>query len=238
MKVLLLLLLLLSTHSVLGEGRSIRVFVALCDNASQGIARVPPKIGDGNVPDDNLYWGCTDGLKAYFKASSKWQLVKREAAVSNTILERLTFKHRQSDLELVAEAYRGSEIKQCLIDFHQCIVNGNASLVAYIGHDGLMEFDFPLPEGKATNHPDVIVLCCSSRTFFETRIEAIGGRPALLTDQLMYPGAFILHDAIEVWRQKRSLAEIRTAAAVAYAKNQHISVTAAKSVFSALPDSR
>ncbi len=60
------------------ETKTIEVFVALCDNDSQGIAPVPEKIGDGDVPAANLYWGCSDGMSALFKRSPKWKLAKTE----------------------------------------------------------------------------------------------------------------------------------------------------------------
>ncbi|EDY21883.1 hypothetical protein CfE428DRAFT_0008 [Chthoniobacter flavus Ellin428] len=35
----------------------IHVFVALADNATQGIVPVPAKIGNGDDAEHNLYWG-------------------------------------------------------------------------------------------------------------------------------------------------------------------------------------
>jgi hypothetical protein len=49
---------------------------------------------------------------------------------------------------------------------------------------------------------------------------------------LMYPGSFILHDALEVWFKNGTKKEIREAAAKAYAKNQRISTKGARTVFS------
>ena len=48
--VLLLLVTALGVGSLQAEARSIRAFVALCDNDSQGIAPVPPRIGNGDDP--------------------------------------------------------------------------------------------------------------------------------------------------------------------------------------------
>jgi hypothetical protein len=59
-------------------------------------------------------------------------------------------------------------------------------------------------------------------------------RPLLLTTQLMYPGSFLLHDSIEVWRKGGSRADHRAAAGRAYAKNQKIGVKAATGVFAKL----
>ena len=44
--------------------KSIHVFVALCDNQSQGIVPVPKQLGNGNDPGNNLYWGL---LQAIFR---------------------------------------------------------------------------------------------------------------------------------------------------------------------------
>jgi hypothetical protein len=51
---------------ICAETKIIHVFVALCDNDSQGIVPVPKKIGNGNDPDNNLYWGCGYGVRTFF----------------------------------------------------------------------------------------------------------------------------------------------------------------------------
>jgi len=213
------------------KDKSIRVFVALCDNKTQGIIPVSKKIGDGDVPDDNLYWGCSDGFGSYFKRSKKWKLVESKSGVSEAIMRRMILKHIDGTTTLTADAYRGSEIHQCMKDFEKAAASGDYDLVAFIGHNGLM--DAPLVEqkpikGKTT---DAVVLCCLSEFHFAQRLRTINARPILLTRQLMYPGAFILHDAIEVWKNDGALNDIRKAAGKAYAKNQKISVKAATGVF-------
>ncbi len=77
--------------------RSIRVFIALCDNKTQGIIPVGAKIGDGDVPDENLYWGCDDGFGSVFKHNKEWTVLKAESDVSPIILRRITLKHRDKD---------------------------------------------------------------------------------------------------------------------------------------------
>ena len=96
--------------------KTIHVFVALCDNKYQGIVPVPPKIGNGQDPDNNLYWGGDFGVRTYFKKSKEWKLIKKEK-VNNFILERLIFKNSFSNCYLVADAYDGKYIKQTTIDF-------------------------------------------------------------------------------------------------------------------------
>src|ERR1044072_7487753 len=43
--------------------RLIHVYVALCDNDSQGIVPVSKRMGNGNDPENNLYWGNGYGVR-------------------------------------------------------------------------------------------------------------------------------------------------------------------------------
>lgn len=242
----------------LAAPKSVRVFVALCDNKTQGIAPVPQKIGDGDKPDENLYWGCSEGFRSWFKRSARWKVTRSETNVSADILARLTCEHVSGQIVLTAEAYRGSAIRKCLEDFERCVAAGQCDLVAYIGHNGLMDFSLsevePLKGNDAESErrkkndgdigspqnglTDVIVLCCKSNAYFSPRLRRLNARPILLAEQFMYPGSFVLHDAMEAWYRGGSLSEIRSAAGEAYAKNQKISVKAATRVFSKLEEDK
>lgn len=234
MRSLLILLLAASAGVALAAPKQVRVFVALCDNKTQGIVPVGAKIGNGDDPDANLYWGCSDGFGAYFRRSKQWKVTRSEHDVSETILRRLTLKHAAGDIDLIAEAYRGSEMRKCLEDFERTASSDEYDLVAFIGHNGLMDFALPGPAKIGENDTEVVVLGCLSERYFGDRLRAAGCRPILMTRQLMYPGSFLLHAAIEKWKSGGSPADIRMAAAAAYASNQKISVRAAAGVF-ALP---
>jgi hypothetical protein len=225
--ILFLIISLLASEAV---PRTIAVFVALCDNDSQKIAPVPARIGDGNKTAVNLYWGCSDGFASFFERRNKWKLIKTEEEVSPDILVRQQFKHASADLLLTASAYRGSAIETCTKDFEEALAQGNDALVAYLGHNGLMD----APTKASIRRPAAVVLCCKSKSYFQDRIEAAGGPAILLTDQFIYPCSFLLHDALEAWRQGQSPASIRSAASRAYARNQNISVRTASAVFSNL----
>jgi hypothetical protein len=100
----------------------IHAFVALCDNASQGIQPVPPKTGNGDDPDENLHWGCDDGLPVVCGRSREWQKLPVPATGPDPdgegpILRRIVFRHRSTGAFLVGDAYRGREIKTCLTDY-------------------------------------------------------------------------------------------------------------------------
>jgi hypothetical protein len=231
MKTLILAFLLAASTTVLAAPKQVRVFIALCDNNTQRIAPVGAKIGNGDDADANLYWGCSDGFGSFFKRANHWKIRAEERDVSTIILRRLFAVHADGDIEITAEAYRGSEIKRCLTDFQIAAASGEYDLVAYIGHNGLMEFEIAPPALNPDNKTAVVVLCCLSERYFDHRLRALGCEPILMTQQLMYPGSFLLDAAITSWKKGGSKADIRAAAGRAYAANQTIGVRAATGVF-------
>lgn len=63
----------------------------------------------------------------------------------------------------------------------------------------------------------------------------IGSKYAvLLTQQLMHPGSFLLHEALCVWLRGGAKSEMQASSGQAYAKNQGISVRAATGVFAVI----
>ena len=228
--------------------RTVHVFVALCDNKYQGIIPVGKAIGNGQDPASNLYWGCDNGLKTYFKKkTSDWTLLKTEARISDTILERLIFKHKTQNVYLLAEAYNGKFIKPATIDFLEAAAGenseefvcgkdsiyfgGSSNLVAYIGHDGLMDFKLPLQKPSASNKKrETIILACYSQYYFSPHVKNAGATPLLWTTNLMAPEAYTLHDALREWAANKNPEQIRSAAAEAYSKYQDCSLRAAKNL--------
>jgi hypothetical protein len=247
----LMLMLLLPAAGARADDRIIHVLVALCDNDHQGIVKVSRDIGNGDNPTSNLYWGCSGGVKAQFRRNPEWKLLKSVQNPRPGVLERLVFQHKSGNVFLIADGYRGREIKATLEDFFALLAGrqiekeretipllnreihagSNASLVVYLGHNGLMDIKFnALPAGRSAK--DAIVLCCGSYQYFRAILDQYGVKPVLLTTQLMYPGAMILEAAIEGWIKGESHEQIRLRAAQAYAGDQKTSVKAALSVFS------
>lgn len=224
----------LAWHDALSDPKRVHVFVALADNEHQGIAKVPAKIGNGDDADSNLYWGTTDGFKSVFGRSKAWKLEKTEKNPSAEILERRSFRHTSKDCVLVAEAWRGKNIHQCLEAFFASLRDRKNDLTAFIGHNGLMDGPVAVSPLDTTNTTDAIILCCMSAGWFKQHLESLKVRPVLTTEQFMYPGSFLLRDALEVWLGGGPRSDIRMAAARAYAANQKISVKAAAGVFTKL----
>src|ERR1041384_6573109 len=99
-----LLVLLLASVASFGESsRTIHVFVALADNVNQGIVPVAAKLGNGEDPVRNLYWGSAFGVRTFFARSSDWKLVSCKLPTKDEVLERCAFKYRTQDVYLVAD---------------------------------------------------------------------------------------------------------------------------------------
>jgi hypothetical protein len=76
----------LKAHS---QSPSIHVLVALCDNKYQGIVKVPARIGNGQDPANNLYWGCGYGVKTFLKKQADWQFIQQIPHPQDHIYERI-----------------------------------------------------------------------------------------------------------------------------------------------------
>ncbi len=226
------------------EMKTIHVMVALCDNQYQGIVKVPKAIGNGQDPDNNLYWGCAYGVRTYFNKSTNWKEIIRYK--KDTIrLERIVFKHISKPYYLVADAYDGKYIGDCTVDFlNACAgykkdtlkadgtvipTGGAAQMLVYIGHNGLMDFRLDNSLKNMDNKKrDAIILACASKQYFNTFLQSANAYPLLWTTNLMAPEAYILHDALESYVNGESNEVIRNSAAAAYSKYQKCSIKAAK----------
>jgi len=227
--------------------KTIHVFVALCDNNYQGIVPVPAKIGNGQDAATNLYWGAAFGVKTFFNKSSEWKLVESKKDPATNILERLLFKHKTKNIYLLADAYDGQYIKQTTIDFllacsgngittihnsgKEIPFGGMSDVLAYVGHDGLMDFSLS-NEFEKENDEDrkAIMLACISKKYFSSHLKSTGADPLLWSTGLMAPEAYILHDALNKWIDSGDPQQTRDAAAAAYSKYQRCSMNAAKNL--------
>jgi hypothetical protein len=231
----------------------IHVLVALCDNKYQGIVPVPPRIGNGDDPANNLYWGAAYGVKTFFKKSGEWKLIAEIEKPKPEILERLVFKNLSNDVYLVADGYRGREIKKCTGDFFAFAsgrnsesvsvpagtrnltlqIGGGADLIAYVGHDGLMDFSLDAyPKRSDERVRDAVVLACASKNYFAMPLRGTGANPLLWTTGLMAPEAYVLKAALDGWILKENGESIRKRAAAAYSKYQRCGSNAALRLFS------
>lgn len=229
--------------------RTVHVFVALADNQNQGIVPVPARLGNGLDPANNLYWGAAAGVRTFFARSADWKLLNCREKPKVDVMERCLFKHRRADVYLVADAYRGDEIREAILDFFDAAAGaspepitvpsssptvtlsarGGSNLVAYVGHDGLMDFKLPLiPRKKNDIHRDAIILACASKQYFSEALRASGAQPLLWTTNLMAPEAYTLKAALDGWINGEQGEQVRERAAAAYDKYQKCGMRGAR----------
>lgn len=227
--------------------KTIHIYVALCDNKYQGIVPVPEKIGNGQNPNSNLYWGCGYGIRTYFKKSKDWKFIT-SVKPDQIRLERLIFKHVSKKYYLVADAYDGQHIKKCTQDFLEGScgksketiqvdsittigIAGNSKLLAYIGHNGLMDFQLTEKYVNTDNKKrDLIILACYSKSYFSQHLKDANVTPLVWTTGLMCPEAYTVHDAIRAYLNQENNEGIRTKAALAYSTYQKCGEKAARNL--------
>ena len=247
-KYFLLLFLALSGINLYGQTRTVHVVVALCDNKNQGIVPVPAGIGNGQDAAGNLYWGCGYGVKTFLKKQKDWKLVKQVTQPEEYILERVIFKHTASDTYLVADAYDGAYIKQTTIDLldyasgknkqvidtgsGQMKAGGDASLICYIGHNGLMDFRLSgYPARTDEQQRDIAIFACASKNYFTGPVKRTGANPLIWTTNLMCPEAYTLVALLSGWIKKEEPASIREQVAQAYHQYQKCGIGGARKLF-------
>lgn len=232
--------------------RTVHIFVALCDNEHQGIVPVAPEFGNGDDPENNLYWGAYYGVRSYFLRSKEWKMVSETEDLCASVLERCVFQHTTEEVYVVADAYRGKEIRTAIVDFLNAAsgnraeqeslvldgdtlrlsLSGNADLLAYIGHDGLMDFDVaPHPAHADSVIRDVLVIACISRNYFREALQEAGAHPLVWTTGLLAAEAYPLKAAIDGWILNESPEQIRMRAAEAYHRYQKCGLNAARNLF-------
>ena len=159
----------MTADATAGRPLVVHVVVALCDNARQGIVPVPKRLGDGRDPASNLYWGARYGVRTWLAREAGWKTLRTPRPSDGRILERAAFFDRVAragvsvPVYVVADAWDGARIEPAIRRFLELAAGraaedvragtgddaatlragGAAHVVAFVGHDGLMDFDLP-----------------------------------------------------------------------------------------------
>lgn len=249
MKSALLVLLLSSTAIAAGKDVQARmekdaaagkpllaqVIVCLADNKHQGIVPVKPSLGNGQDPRNNLYWGALYGVKAHLLKAG-WKPVADRTPLENGMLDRIVLQQKigKVDARVIAEAWDGREIRKATLRFLKLAAEGKTHLVAYVGHDGLMDFELKEKIQPVKNAPptSAAIFACASREYFREILKGIGVHALVLTNGLMCPEAYTLDAMLKAWFSGSDAAATREAVARAYRKYQKCSIKAARGLFS------
>jgi hypothetical protein len=241
----------------------VHVVVALCDNANQGIVPVPQALGDGQNPRTNLYWGALYGVRTHLSRASGWARINIARPEDQRILDRVVFYASVNRGEtavpvyIVADAWDGANIREALQAYLGMAAGGLAErvkvthgsgslelraggashLLAYVGHNGLMELSLSTPalSEVETGARGAVVLACASKSYFLDHLQEVGAHPLLLTTGLMAPEAYILDAVIRSWIADGTAKVVVEAAAGAYNRYQKCGINGARRLFWGAP---
>ena len=148
---------------------------------------------------------------------------------------------RQFELDIVVHGWRGKAIDRALAayaadvsgqgtrtvklaDGSELAAGGAAQLVAWVGHNRLMDLDsfaWPAP-GKAVQ--GAIAIACDTAPYMKHDVPAATRVPLLMTADLLFANAGPLEAAVLAFARGGGYGEIRRDAATAYAGVQEVAV--------------
>jgi hypothetical protein len=204
---------------------------------------VPKQLGDGKDLDHNLYWGAGYGFRTFFRTVGGWSEEKASKPTSKSVLQRVAFA--RSDVHVIADAYDGERMDDALAHFTQYAAGaraedvdvtpkdaptlrieagGRADVVAFVGHDGLMDGIAPkVPTTTGDRPSGAIVVACFSQSWFSPLLEKAKTPLWVGTTNLLSAESYSVEAALRAWVDKGSPADMRKAAGKAYAKYQKLS---------------
>lgn len=225
------------------EALVVHVFVPLCDNKYQGIVKVGAKLGDGRNLKTNLYWGAGYGLKTWFTRAKEWNYLGSIFNPDSSVLERAVYSRKYAEgakVLLVIDGYKGDKMEDCLMDYFNSLAGklndtlvlnqlkipafGNADLLVFNGHNGLIDNDYPWIENTDGKERDAVVIACVSDNYFTARFPRLKAYPLITTTNFLPPEAYIISAIIDNWATMQTEEKIRKSAGEAMAKIHKIAV--------------
>jgi hypothetical protein len=208
------------------------------------------------------------------RRGSGWTEVARRKQPRADVLEESVWKRRVTptaawrrrgveapfDVYVVASAWRGVQIDRAIEAYLADVfghaprlvaadekilrAGGAAHLVAYVGHNRLMDrppFDFA-EAARAAGEPDAqkgtIAVACASARYLARGVAARARVPLLMTSDLLFAGSHGFEGAVRAFLDGAPLADIRLAAARAYAEGEGKPLARVLTVFTNPSDPR
>jgi hypothetical protein len=169
----------------------------------------------------------------------RWWCTFSSRSQTTTIKESCRFHRERETARIQRTICTGALLRS--EDFFQTAATGSketastfddADLVAYVGHDGLMDFQVPALVGaKDRKKRHFIILACASKPFFQSYMKQTGSEPLLWTTGLMAPEAYILRAALSGWFAGENAESIRVRAAKTCDHYQNCGEQAARRIF-------
>lgn len=226
------------------------IIVPLCDNEHQGIVKVNASLGDGRNLRTNLYWGAGYGMRTHFQRQAEWKTLSVTDPAEPHILERLVMRRTYPNgatVILVADAYDGAFMQRSVEDYLDALCGiktgtvpageqtveawAGADLLAFNGHNGLMDNEVADRAYKAGHAKDAVVIACISHPWFEPHLQRAQAYPLVTTTNLLAPEAYIMRHIIDAWAMLKSDAEVDLAAALGNSSVQKVSIGASNRLF-------
>ena len=217
-----------------GKPLTVEVHVPLCDSSIIPCGNT--KLGDGNNPDTNLYWATTPGFGRWFaRRAGGWRRAVRAETGDDDILTTHVYRRTvrasrawrragapaRFEIAITVHAWRGTAIDRALARYAADVsADAGPHIVAWVGHNRLMdlaEFHWPAP-GKTTK--GTIAIACHTAAYMEETVSSATRVPLLMTRDFLFANAAPLEAAVLAYATGGTYAQIRIAAATAYASVQ------------------
>lgn len=106
---------------------------------------------------------------------------------------------------------------------------GASEIIAYVGHDGLMDFSLPgTYKAVDTKKREAMIFACISKKYFAQHIKKTGATPVVWTSGLCSPEAYSLSAALKSRIENEAIENAAVRSAEAYSKYQKCSLRAAQ----------
>jgi hypothetical protein len=173
-------------------------------------------------------------------ASAAW---KKQGAPAKFEIDIVVYGWRGTAIDRALDAYAldsaGSGTRTLtLADGTTLAAGGAAQLVAWVGHNRLMDLDaytWPAPAAKPMG---TIAIACHTASYMEAEVSAPTRVPLLMTRDFLFANAAPLEATVLAFAGGESYAKLRSAAAAAYAKVQKKEVRKVAGAFTNPSDRR